>query len=256
MALFLTCGRFFGFGAVLAAAAVAGLAGCGGGYDFGSESREESHPLMRQALSAKNARDIDGAIAAYTRALEKQPRMARAHLQLAMLYDQEPKEDYARAIYHYERYLELSRDEKTKNIANELLVRARWSLGATLSERKAEAAQLMADLKRENAALREEIARLQAKLASARGGAGPTAPAPSAAPGPAPVSAPVLPRPGPEPAVARAQTYTVQSGDTLSIIAQKVYGDAAAWKKIFDANKSTLSSPGSVRPGQVLIIPR
>ncbi|MBM4156285.1 MAG: LysM peptidoglycan-binding domain-containing protein [Lentisphaerae bacterium] len=65
-----------------------------------------------------------------------------------------------------------------------------------------------------------------------------------------------LARPSPAPAVAQAQTYTVQSGDTLSVIAGKVYGDPNAWRRIYDANKGLLPDPGSVRPQQVLVIPR
>jgi len=224
--------------------------------------------MMRRAAALRKANDLDGAIEAYERVLDRYPNAARAHLHLGTLFDQEPKENYARAIYHYERYLALSRDEKTKRIASELLTRARWSLAASLAERAPEAAVLIGELKRENKALREEIAALQAKLAGAARPVSPPVPASrtaavtAAAPRVATVATSValrtapLPRPTPEPAVVQAQTHTVQSGETLSIIAHKVYGDANAWRRIYEANKATLPSPGSVRPGQVLIIPR
>lgn len=48
--------------------------------------------------------------------------------------------------------------------------------------------------------------------------------------------------------------YIVQPGDSLSIIAQKVYGDLSAWPKIMNANN--LSTPDSIEAGMVLIIPR
>jgi len=51
------------------------------------------------------------------------------------------------------------------------------------------------------------------------------------------------------------QTYTVQSGDTLSKIAKQFYGNANAWKQIFDANTDQLSNPDLIKPGQVLKIP-
>jgi nucleoid-associated protein YgaU len=54
---------------------------------------------------------------------------------------------------------------------------------------------------------------------------------------------------------AGARTYTVQSGDTLSAIAQHFYNDASQYIKIFEANKSLLSSPDKIAPGQVLTIP-
>lgn len=48
--------------------------------------------------------------------------------------------------------------------------------------------------------------------------------------------------------------YTVQDGDTLGIIASKVYGDADAWMTIADANG--IVDPSSLYVGQELVIPR
>ena len=36
------------------------------------------------------------------------------------------------------------------------------------------------------------------------------------------------------------ETYEVKSGDSLSKIAKRVYGNASAWKKIFEANTDLL----------------
>ncbi|OLB55936.1 MAG: hypothetical protein AUI01_07200 [Ktedonobacter sp. 13_2_20CM_2_56_8] len=50
--------------------------------------------------------------------------------------------------------------------------------------------------------------------------------------------------------------YTVQPGDTLSSIAQRAYGDANQWQKIYDANKQVIGNdPNLIRPGEVLFIP-
>jgi nucleoid-associated protein YgaU len=51
------------------------------------------------------------------------------------------------------------------------------------------------------------------------------------------------------------RTYTVVSGDSLSKIAKKTYGDANRWKEIFEANKDTVKNPDLIHPGQVLKIP-
>jgi nucleoid-associated protein YgaU len=51
------------------------------------------------------------------------------------------------------------------------------------------------------------------------------------------------------------KTYTVKAGDTLSKIAKEQLGDANAYMKIFDVNKSILSDPDKIKPGQVLTIP-
>ena len=48
------------------------------------------------------------------------------------------------------------------------------------------------------------------------------------------------------------QTYTVQSGDTLSKIAQKYYGDPSLYHQIFEANRDILKDPNKISPGQKL----
>ena len=48
----------------------------------------------------------------------------------------------------------------------------------------------------------------------------------------------------------------MKAGDTLSKIAKEHLGDANAYMKIFDANKSILSDPDKIKPGQVLTIPK
>jgi nucleoid-associated protein YgaU len=57
------------------------------------------------------------------------------------------------------------------------------------------------------------------------------------------------------PADGAERTYTVQSGDTLSEIAQRHYGRASAWHQVFDANRDQLDDPDLIRPGQVLRLP-
>ena len=52
-----------------------------------------------------------------------------------------------------------------------------------------------------------------------------------------------------------SKTYTVESGDTLSGIAKKMYGDANQYPRIFEANQPMLKDPDRIYPGQVLRIP-
>jgi len=52
-----------------------------------------------------------------------------------------------------------------------------------------------------------------------------------------------------------ANTYIVQSGDTLWKIASRAYGDGSRYPKIFEANKGVLKSPDHILPGQELVIP-
>jgi nucleoid-associated protein YgaU len=53
----------------------------------------------------------------------------------------------------------------------------------------------------------------------------------------------------------KGRTYTVQSGDTLWEISNKMYGNGGKYMKIFDANTSLLESPDKIHPGQELVIP-
>ena len=53
----------------------------------------------------------------------------------------------------------------------------------------------------------------------------------------------------------QGQSYTVQSGDSLSKIAKRVYGDANKWHTIFDANRDKIQNPDLIHPGQVLTLP-
>ena len=52
-----------------------------------------------------------------------------------------------------------------------------------------------------------------------------------------------------------AQWHTVVSGDNLSKIAKKFYGDANKYSVIFEANKPMLTHPDKIYPGQMLRIP-
>lgn len=54
---------------------------------------------------------------------------------------------------------------------------------------------------------------------------------------------------------ATGQTYTVKSGDSLSKIAKKFYGDANNWHRIYDANRDKIKNPDLIHPGQEFTIP-
>lgn len=70
-------------------------------------------------------------------------------------------------------------------------------------------------------------------------------------------SQPAAAQPAAKPAAAQGESYTVVSGDSLSKIAKRHYGDAAKWHQIYDANKSTIgSNPDHIEVGQVLTLPK
>jgi len=51
------------------------------------------------------------------------------------------------------------------------------------------------------------------------------------------------------------RTYVVVSGDSLSKIAKRQYGDAQKWPKIYEANRDIIKDPDLIYPGQELRIP-
>ena len=56
-------------------------------------------------------------------------------------------------------------------------------------------------------------------------------------------------------APSQALTYKVQKGDTLMKIAEKVYNNRSAWRKLFEANRQYLKNAYTLTEGQVLVIP-
>jgi nucleoid-associated protein YgaU len=71
----------------------------------------------------------------------------------------------------------------------------------------------------------------------------------STAPAPAP------PATLPDLAPMSGETYVVVEGDSLSKIAQRRYGAASRWRRIFEANRDIIKDPDLIYPGQELRIP-
>lgn len=66
----------------------------------------------------------------------------------------------------------------------------------------------------------------------------------------------VLRRAGPRAAFAsEAATVTVRAGDTLGLIARRIYGDRIRASEIAAANAHTVADPNLIYPGQVLRLP-
>lgn len=221
------------------------------------DTREERDPLLRRARERRTAQDIPGSIELYQRALDKKPGLARAHLELGAIYDQNQR-DYVRAIYHYQRYLELQPAAEKKELVQELIRHAHLSFAASLPDRPNEAVREIAMLKQEISALHQELERVRAgapaptsSSESRRAAAAAAAPALVPPAASASASAPVAVSTG-----VTMESYKVVAGDTLSRIAGKVYGDSKRWPEIYDANRASLPTPQSLKLGQTLQIPR
>lgn len=53
----------------------------------------------------------------------------------------------------------------------------------------------------------------------------------------------------------QSPTYTVQPGDTLGGISDKLYGTSTRAALLFEANRDRLSTPDAIKPGQILVVP-
>jgi nucleoid-associated protein YgaU len=58
------------------------------------------------------------------------------------------------------------------------------------------------------------------------------------------------------PAVQPFDFYTIVSGDSLSKIAKRFYGDAMKYPVLFEANREIIKNPDLIYPGQVLRVPK
>ena len=218
--------------------------GCGEGVSM-QDRRDERDPLLQRARERKNAEDVDGAIKLYNDALDRKPYLASAHLEVGLLYAK--KEDYLRAIYHYQRNIELRPAAQKRDLVEGLIREAKLCYAASLPNRPPGAIEEIALLKKEIAALRAQLQGTNSAPPAAT----------LAMPPPARSGSAPLPLAPPLPATAQpaVRTHLVQPGETLAAIAAKEYKDRNKWRKIFEANRDVLSTPQSVRAGQTLVVP-
>ena len=53
----------------------------------------------------------------------------------------------------------------------------------------------------------------------------------------------------------KVEYYEIKSGDSLSAIAKKYYGDAMQYPRLFEANREVIKDPDKIYPGQKIRIP-
>ncbi len=215
---------------------------------------DEKNPVFQKASRKAQEGDFEAAIELYREALRTSPQSAKAHLQLGMIYD-DVYTNRVRAIYHYDRYLELRPDAEKRDLVTGWIDRLRRELAASALSDSGETGaesevmrlrQKVLQLSRQIQELQLDRQRLRKALLES-----------SEMPAPA-VSAPADRGPAPPGEIGSKpvrRTYTVVQGDTLQGIAKKVYGSVSLWRRIYDANRDTIKSPERLRPGMVLLIP-
>src|SRR2546425_10448926 len=244
---------------------------------FGEVGRdEEKHPDYLTGKNRVAAQDHQGAIDAFEKALAANPRSAAAHLELGLIHQQYLATNWARAIYHFDKYLELRPKANNADLIRQRIAQCKLELAkevpfAAVNQQMQRELEKMDRLNRDNADLRQQLEQLKAQLAqrsaSAPGGVtalNPTSPPGSrplvsaqAASNPAAQFAQAVERPAaadPSHVIARAsamtKTHVVKSGEYPYSIARN-YGIKVA--DLLSANPGM--DPRRLRPGQALVIP-
>lgn len=222
----------------------------------------ERNRELRKALVLKEQGQPERALQVLSELLSDKPRLARAHLEIARLYHGDPA-DYASAIYHYKRYLELQPSAQKAEFVRRWIDEARIAIATHLAdEEQSQILQKLKRLKKENELLRERLiamrdGSLNSEMGATRESADrevADAPVRSNSPSPSGEESGALTAQETHPEVSE-RIYRVQKGDTLYRIAQKTYQNPAHWKLIYKANRSSMKNERDLRAGQTLTIP-
>ena len=93
---------------------------------------EEKDPHYLAGQKKYNAMDWDGAIESFEKALQSNPNNSAAHLALGTLY-YDRKNDFAAAIYHFERHLRLRPNSPMAEVVNGQITACKRELAKTVS---------------------------------------------------------------------------------------------------------------------------
>jgi LysM repeat protein len=248
---------------------LAGLVVAGGCTPSADVSEETDERAYRRGKSLLREGRKDEALQAFLAVISSRSDAAESNLEAGLIYLNHIKDPLA-AIYHFRGYLALNPEGEHAGFVKELIQTAQKDFAQSLPgnpfEDTIDRVNLMEtvkDLQAENQRLKEQVLQLQKeatqqeseilryrealaqRTAQARQQPGEVAPI---------VIAPAETDAGNRPAQT-PDSYTVQAGDTLSRISDRVYGTSGRWMDIFQANRDQLPSPNALKPGQVLRIP-
>lgn len=103
----------------------AAMSGCFPASQSQFEEEKESHFLAGK--NCVNSMDYGGAVEAFEKAVEVNPRSASAHFQLGWLYEEKEK-DPAAAIYHYRQFLKLRPNTDNAEVVRQRIVNCKQDL--------------------------------------------------------------------------------------------------------------------------------
>ena len=264
-----------------------GLAACSENERL-SYATEADEPNYREGQALLKSGRKQEALSAFLKVIDKRVDDApESHLEAGLLYLQHINDPLS-AIYHFKKYLALRPNSPQAPLVKQRIAAATREFARTLPAQPLESQLQRVDLVAALDRLKQENEGLKQQLADWKTGRGnPAGPVPedpgsaTAVPSaavnfslgnipvvhsrPAPSSpvraTPAPPRTPPAPTQTPAtrppgvRRHTVQSGDTLSKLAQQYYGNRAKWRDIFAANRNVMKSETDLKIGQELKIP-
>jgi len=233
----------------------AGLTGCFPSSDNNQD--EEKDPHFERGRDLVNSQEFKEAVEEFEEALETNPHSAAAHYELGTLFDYKVQ-DYAAAIYHYQKYLALEPKSPQAQRVKDRIRGCKLDLASTEF-----ALPNTQNLQQEVETLTQKNLLLQQQLDAARNAAAiATAPMPAVAVPVAPAQVPPTPSPlrvaSPPPAqmaptvaeTSHPRVYVIQSRDTITSVATR-YGLKPSL--VLAANPNI--NPTRLRIGQSLNLP-
>lgn len=254
---------------VLAAACVAMAGGCSS-----QTSRvDRQNPFYIQGRKLVEEQRFEDAAKAFERCLRHAPDSVLAHLQLGMLYE-DRLDAPVRALVQYRRYVEkggtnapmarqsilrLKKQLVSRWVADDTAIRRYVEELASPEEKDTRSAEVSTSAGQRGEALANALEREQRLRRSIRQLSRLVRHLQTERPRPQGVASAGASRKALSSAPGQRNSewmkYTVQAGDTLTAIAQRLYGKSSLWPKLREWNRQLLDNADQLVPGMKLRIP-
>jgi tetratricopeptide (TPR) repeat protein len=245
----------------------------------GSDAEDERNPFFRQATKDIADLNYPAAIKQFEKALVVNPNVAKAYLQIGLLYG-DKLGDPISAIYFYQKYLEARPNAAEREEVLASMEKAKIDFALSLTNTGIQNAAEIARISKENVDLKQQVTQLQGALAAKEaqvsqvaGAAAPPKATPAVVPATPPAAEkaaraeanmPSVPAATPPPAPAEAavppagaKQHAISKGDTLWKLAKQYYPASLDLNE--EIAKIKAANPGlddrNLKIGTVIVIP-